>query len=81
MPLVHECADPGCHVVTMGVFCIDHERETFAYAEVALLEPISDPAAESRAGALSPTWDSHGQRMRRPLRALPTSPRLAARPR
>jgi hypothetical protein len=38
MPLVHECAAPDCHVVTMGAFCIDHERETVPPADV-LLDP------------------------------------------
>jgi len=79
MPLVHECAAPDCHVVTMGAFCIDHERETVPPADV-LLDPISDAAAQSRAGGLRPTGDRHAHRMRRPLRAVPAT-RFAARPR
>jgi hypothetical protein len=81
MPLVHECAALDCHVVTMGAFCIDHERESFAPIGAAVLEPISDAAAQSRAAGLSPSGDSHRHRTRRPLRALPTSQRLAAHPR
>ena len=26
MPVVHECADPDYDVLTMGEFCLEHER-------------------------------------------------------
>ena len=26
MPLVHECAAPDCKVLTMGEYCMEHER-------------------------------------------------------
>ena len=26
MPLVRECVDPGCRVLTMGAFCVEHEQ-------------------------------------------------------
>jgi hypothetical protein len=26
MPIVHECAESACHILTMGVHCIEHER-------------------------------------------------------
>ena len=78
MPLVHECAASDCHVVTMGAFCIDHEHETFPLAAVASLERMGDTAAQSRAGGLRPTGSWHRYRS---LRAVPSSPRLAARPR
>jgi predicted metal-dependent TIM-barrel fold hydrolase len=26
MPIVHECASEDCKVLTMGEFCLDHER-------------------------------------------------------
>ena len=79
MPLVHECAAPDCHVVTMGAFCIDHEREAVAPADI-LLDPISNAAAQSRAADLRPAGGRHTHRTRRPLRAGPPSARLAARP-
>jgi hypothetical protein len=25
MPIVHECAAPACHVLTMGSYCVEHE--------------------------------------------------------
>lgn len=25
MPIVHECAEPDCPILTMGEYCIDHE--------------------------------------------------------
>ena len=80
MPLVHECAAPDCPVVTMGAFCIDHERETVPPAEVVLLDLISDAAAQNRAADARPTRGRHGYRTRRPLRAVPAT-RFAARPR
>jgi hypothetical protein len=81
MPLVHECAAPDCHVVTVGAFFIDHDHESFAPSGADLPEPISDAAALSRAGRMPPIEDSHARRMRRPLRVALTSPRLAAHPR
>jgi hypothetical protein len=81
MPLVHECAAPNCQVVTMGAFCIEHERESFALGGAALRKPISNAAVQSRAGGMPPFRDSHRIPTKRPLRALPISPRLAARPR
>jgi hypothetical protein len=26
MPLVHPCSRPGCRVLTMGEFCVQHEQ-------------------------------------------------------
>jgi hypothetical protein len=26
MPIVHECAESACHILTMGTHCIEHER-------------------------------------------------------
>ena len=80
MPLVHEFAAPDCQVVTMGAFCIDHERETLPPADV-LLDPISGAATQSGARRSRPTGGRHGYRAQRSLRTMPTSPRLAARPR
>jgi hypothetical protein len=44
LPLVRQCADPRCPVLTMGPFCIDHEREAVRRGEVALLEAMKDAA-------------------------------------
>jgi len=30
VPMVHECARPGCDTLTMGELCLDHERESEA---------------------------------------------------
>jgi hypothetical protein len=27
MPIVHECAEPDCPILTMGEYCIEHEAE------------------------------------------------------
>ena len=27
MPLVHQCRHPDCHVLTMGMFCVEHDRK------------------------------------------------------
>jgi hypothetical protein len=61
MSLVHQCAAPDCHVVTMGAFCIDHEREALASSHDDALEQISNAAEHSR------------DRATRSARALPLS--------
>jgi len=30
MAIVHECAMPGCDVLTMGELCVEHERSSAA---------------------------------------------------
>ena len=25
MPIVHECAEPDCPILTMGEYCVEHE--------------------------------------------------------
>ena len=30
MPMVHPCARPGCEMLTMGDYCVDHEEERLA---------------------------------------------------
>ena len=27
MPVVHECAEPDCPILTMGEYCVDHELD------------------------------------------------------
>ena len=39
--MVRECSAEGCHVLTMGELCLDHERE-----HVSLVEALHDMAAE-----------------------------------
>jgi len=34
VPIVHQCAAPDCKVLTMGLLCLDHERELGAPAGV-----------------------------------------------
>jgi hypothetical protein len=80
MPVVHQCAAPDCDVVTMGAFCINHEREAVPAADV-LLYPVSNAAVRSRAADLRPTDGRHAHRTRRSLRAVPTPAGLTARPR
>ncbi len=31
MPIVQPCSDPSCDVLTMGTFCLEHERATQAF--------------------------------------------------
>jgi hypothetical protein len=52
MPVVHACEKPGCVILTMGQFCVEHERTgalttpLSAQAAGALVEPLSDAAAD-----------------------------------
>ena len=27
VPIIHECSEPGCNVLTMGDYCVEHEQE------------------------------------------------------
>ncbi len=45
MPLVHECADPACPVLTMGTFCVEHERNARVEGDDLLTVPRSVPPA------------------------------------
>ena len=48
MSLVHQCAAPDCHVVTMGALCIDHEREALASSRDDAREQIINAAARGQ---------------------------------
>jgi hypothetical protein len=48
MPLVHECAHEGCHVLTMGPYCLDHERPADRCVNEALLDAASAAADSAR---------------------------------
>ncbi len=64
MPLVHQCADPGCPVLTMGAYCTDHEREPVRRGEVALLEAITDAAVfEDQRGQRPGLYLTHSSRV------------------
>jgi hypothetical protein len=53
MPVVHACEEPGCVILTMGQFCVEHERvealttALHAQAASAALEPLWGAAAGS----------------------------------
>lgn len=49
MALVHECAAPDCRVLTMGLYCLEHEAaEESARMPDALIEAIKvGPATEA----------------------------------
>jgi hypothetical protein len=51
MPIVHECADPNCPTLTMGVYCLEHEdaeparrllRRTQPQPEATAAVPLDD---------------------------------------
>jgi hypothetical protein len=48
MPLVHECAHEGCDVLTMSVYCLEHERAANRCVDVALLDAVSLVADDAR---------------------------------
>ena len=81
MPLLHQCAAPDCDVVTMGAFCIDHERKALASSRDHALEPISNAAARSRVRDAWVAGKIRGDRATRSARVLPLSLYSAATPR
>jgi hypothetical protein len=47
MPLVRACSTPGCSTLTMGEFCVEHERlasRRFATRTAALFRRFRAPA-------------------------------------
>ncbi len=48
MPLVHECAHEGCDVLTMSVYCLEHERAADRFVDAALLDAVSLAADNAR---------------------------------
>jgi hypothetical protein len=48
MPLVHECAHEDCHILTMSVYCLEHERPTDRCVDTALLDAASAAAVSAR---------------------------------
>jgi hypothetical protein len=52
MPVIHECSESGCRVLTMGQFCVEHEAdrrsEALSVDEVLLsVAATSTPREES----------------------------------
>ncbi len=45
MPLVHECAYEDCHILTMSLYCLEHEGVTDRSVDDALLEAAAAAAA------------------------------------
>lgn len=35
MPIISECSEPGCEILTIGDYCIEHERERDADDPIA----------------------------------------------
>jgi hypothetical protein len=48
MPLVHECDLEGCDVLTMSLYCLEHERATDRCVNAALLDAASSAADGAR---------------------------------
>lgn len=48
MPLVHECAEEGCSVLTMGLYCLEHEQAADRSFNAALLDAASVAADNAR---------------------------------
>jgi len=48
MPLVHECAHEGCTLLTMSVYCLEHEEATDHFVDAALLQAASSAADDAR---------------------------------
>lgn len=46
MPIVHECTAPDCHVLTMGVYCLEHENVEERESLIAALAPTEQPSVE-----------------------------------
>ena len=49
MSLVHQCRHPDCHVLTMGMFCIEHDQKPAL--EIALRDLTTQTS-------VVPTWSS-----------------------
>ena len=48
MPLIKPCAHEGCEVLTMGLYCIDHEQPTDRCVIAALIDAASSAADATR---------------------------------
>ena len=54
MPMIHECLEPGCPVLTMGEYCVDHEVSR-ALEEAALLAAVVAPDFAALEDDLAPS--------------------------
>jgi hypothetical protein len=48
MPLVHECAHEGCHILTMSLYCLEHERAAERRVDATLLDAAAAAAGSAR---------------------------------
>ena len=81
MSLVHQCAAPDCQDVTMGAFCIDHERKALASSRDGALEQISNAPAGIRARDARVAAKIRRDRATPSARVLPLSAYSSATPR
>ena len=44
MPLVHECAHEGCGLLTMSVYCLEHEQAAEHFGRLVLRDPDGETA-------------------------------------
>jgi hypothetical protein len=44
MPIISQCSAPGCSILTIGPFCIEHERRAVEVGAGAL--PAGKPGVE-----------------------------------
>jgi len=49
MSIVHECAHEDCGVLTMGEFCVDHERAGQRLAAALLVRAVEEAEHEESA--------------------------------
>ena len=48
MPIISECSEPGCEILTIGDYCIEHERERDADDPIARELKADQPAMPGR---------------------------------
>jgi len=48
MSLVHECAHEGCHVLTMSLYCLEHELAADRRVDATLLDAAAATAGSAR---------------------------------
>ena len=48
MPLIHECAYEDCHILTMSLYCLEHEPALERSVTETLLDAASAAATTAR---------------------------------
>lgn len=59
MPIVHPCGCPGCNVLTMGEFCLDHEPRPAGSGRTRILSRVGTVLAVVAAGAAAAFVRAH----------------------